>query len=46
MGKAHEAHVAVFAPVTVLTITLEGVWQARMVKTLGSRVTICTLTRR
>lgn len=51
--------VAVFAPVTILTITLEqaadgqdevhvhpggqGVWQARMVTTLGARATICTL---
>ncbi len=59
MAKAQEAHVAVFAPVTILTITLEqaadgpdevhvhpggqGVWQARMVKALDSRATICTL---
>ena len=51
--------IAVFAPVTILTITLEraadghdevhvhpggqGVWQARMGRTLGARVTICTL---
>lgn len=51
--------VAVFAPVTLLTVTLErpadgddelhvhpggqGVWQARMVTTLGARVVLCTL---
>ena len=51
--------VAVFAPVTILTITLErasdgheevhvhpggqGVWQARMARTLGAPVTLCTL---
>ena len=51
--------IAVFAPVTLLTITLEraadgheevhvhpggqGVWQARMARTLGEAVTLCTL---
>ena len=51
--------IAVFAPVTLLTITLErasdgheevhvhpggqGVWQARMARTLGEVVTLCTL---
>ena len=51
--------IAVFAPVTILTITLErasdgneevhvhpggqGVWQARMARTLGAPVTLCTL---
>ncbi len=51
--------IAVFAPVTLLTITLEraadgheevhvhpggqGVWQARMARTLGADVTLCTL---
>jgi len=50
--------VSVFAPVTLLTITLErtpddvdelhlhpggqGVWQARMVRTLGARAILCT----
>ncbi len=57
-GKA-PGGVAVFAPVTILTITLErasdgheevhvhpggqGVWQARMARTLGAPVTLCTL---
>ena len=51
--------IAIFAPVTILTITLErasdgheevhvhpggqGVWQARMGRTLGAPVTLCTL---
>jgi 1-phosphofructokinase len=55
--QSHDA-VAVFAPVTVLTVTLErsadgreevhlhpggqGVWQARMVTTLGARAMLCT----
>lgn len=58
MGKADD-RVAVFAPVTILTITLEqaadgqdevhvhaggqGVWQARMIATLGAKPTVCTL---
>jgi 1-phosphofructokinase len=51
-----DAAVAVFAPVTILTVTLErpdadevhlhpggqGVWQARMVTTLGARAVLCT----
>lgn len=60
MAKQADARVAVFAPVTILTITLEqaadghdevhvhpggqGVWQARMIATLGAQPTICTLT--
>lgn len=64
-GDAHggsderDVSVAVFAPVTILTVTLErpgdgedelhihpggqGVWQARMVTTLGARAVLCTL---
>ena len=56
---ARRRGIAVFAPVTILTITLErasdgheevhvhpggqGVWQARMARTLGAPVTLCTL---
>jgi len=59
MGRGGDVRVAVFAPVTILTITLEqaadgqdevhvhpggqGVWQARMVTTLGAEATLCTL---
>lgn len=55
---SHDGAIAVFAPVTVLTVTLErsadgrdevhlhpggqGVWQARMVTTLGGRSVLCT----
>ena len=56
--RSRNGAVAVFAPVTVLTVTLErsaderdevhihpggqGVWQARMVTTLGARAVLCT----
>lgn len=59
MSPLHgDGAVAIFAPVTILTVTIErpngddevhvhpggqGVWQARMVTTLGARAELCTL---
>lgn len=56
--RGRDGAVAVFAPVTILTVTLEraaderdevhihpggqGVWQARMVTTLGAHAVLCT----
>lgn len=55
---AADGSVCIFAPVTLLTLTLErsadgsdelhvhpggqGIWQARMVRTLGARAVVCT----